>query len=86
MASRVQQGGAHGIDRFSELRHPLISWHHPEMKMVRRIFVIEIVDVLDAELLLLLCPQLLDEGHELSGFARHHICQKPEMPLRSDNN
>lgn len=42
------------VDGLSKLRHPRISRHHPKMKVVRRILIVKIVDVLDTKLLCLL--------------------------------
>ena len=47
----MDQRGSHGLDRFSELSHPFVPRNKPEVKVVRSVFVVEVVDVVDLELL-----------------------------------
>lgn len=86
LLTRVAQGGSHRLDRFSKTCHPWVARHHPKMEVVCRVFIVDVIHVLDTQLALLLTSNALDQWQKFRCFGLAHFRQKAKMPLCGDDD
>ena len=86
MISRMNQYGTKSFHRPAEGSHPFVARNHPKMKVVGRVFVVEVVDVLNVEDTALESTNPVRDCDELRRLAGCKFVEAPHVPPRCQDD
>ena len=81
MISCMNEHRANGLNRSSEGVHPFMPGNHPKVEVVRRVFVVEEVDVLDAQDFALCGTDALSSGNKLCSLRGSKFIESRHVPF-----